>query len=110
MEGKIAMKSSEGEWQLTKIPGVTFKVLRAGAEKGAGTFLIRMSATCAYPAHVHPGGEEVWVVEGSMRVGGDRMSAGDYLYTPPGGAHDAESEEGCTFLVSLPEPVRVIER
>jgi len=106
MRGKIVVTAAGGEWQDARIPGVAFKVLRAGADKGAGTFLIRMEPGAEYPAHVHPGGEEVWVVEGRMRVGGDDLAAGDYLFTPPGGSHDAGTAEGCLFLVVLPEPIR----
>lgn len=108
MNGKIVVGSAEGGWHDTKLPGVSYKILREGARRGAGTFLIRLEPGTSYPAHVHPGGEEVWVVEGAMRVGGDELVEGDYLYTPPGGAHAAESRDGCLFLVVLPEPIEIL--
>ena len=59
--------------------------------------------------HDHPGGEEVFVVEGDLRVGADRLTAGDYLYTPPSGKHAVASEGGCVLLVSTSQPVRIVE-
>ena len=32
------------------------------------------------------------------------LKPGDYLYTPPDGKHDAASDGGCVFLVTLPKP------
>lgn len=104
------MEGSEGEgggWEASRIPGVRYRTLRSTG-KNAGTFLIRMEPGTAYPAHAHPGGEEVFVVSGSVRVGSHRLAEGGYLYTPPGGAHDAASEEGCLFLVVLPEAIRFL--
>lgn len=110
MSQKIVIRSEGGDWVETKIPGVTFKPLKPAAVRGAGTFIIKMEPGTSYPAHVHPGGEEVFVIEGSMNVGGDRLSPGDYLFTPPGGAHAAATEKGCSFLVVLPEPIRILEQ
>ncbi len=52
------------------------------------------------------GGEELFVVSGSVRVGDEELEAGDYLYTPPGGVHDAEAHDAVLLLVSVPEPIR----
>jgi quercetin dioxygenase-like cupin family protein len=59
--------------------------------------------------HDHPGGEEVYVIEGSLRIGGQTLHAGDYLWTPPGGVHDAESADGCTLFLSAPDGIKVLE-
>lgn len=106
MSAKSLVKDADGSWEPSRIEGVLYKPLRAGAEKHAGTYLVRMSPGTRYPAHEHPEGEEVYVVSGSMRVGRDVLASGDYLYTPPGASHDADTQEGCTFLVVLPAPVR----
>ena len=107
MPDRIVVRPGEGGWKASRIPGVAYLSLRE-TEPNAGSFLVRMDPGTSYPAHLHPEGEEVLVVSGSMRVGADRLGAGDYLYTPPGGAHDASTEEGCTFLVILPAPVRFL--
>ena len=108
MKEKIVVRSGDAGFEPSKIPGVRFKALRA-TERNAGTYLVRMDPGTSYPPHLHPGGEEVWVVEGTLRVGGDNLAAGDYMYTPPGGAHDASTKEGCTFLVIVPAPVKFLD-
>ena len=52
--------------------------------------------------HTHPGGEETYVVSGRLRVGKQELTAGDYLWTPPGVSHDNEAHEEALFLVVLP--------
>jgi quercetin dioxygenase-like cupin family protein len=52
---------------------------------------LKFEPGATYPAHNHPGGEEVFVIEGDVKLGKDRLSAGDYLYTPPQGKHAVRS-------------------
>ena len=69
------------EWQPSRFPGVSRKVLRS----------------------------EVFVLEGDVRIGRHHMKAGDYLYTPPDAKHAAASDRGCVFLVTLPKPVVMLK-
>jgi quercetin dioxygenase-like cupin family protein len=71
---------------------------------------VRFEAGTRFPAHNHPAGEEIFVVEGDLQIGPEHMKAGDYLYTPPGVTHAASSQGGCVFLVNLSRPVEFIER
>ena len=77
--------------------------------RGGGSALLRFDPKSKFPAHDHPGGEEVYVIEGSLRVGSHTLQAGDYLWTPPGGIHDAESEHGCVIFLTAPEGIKVLE-
>jgi quercetin dioxygenase-like cupin family protein len=76
---------------------------------GGGSALLRFEPKSKFPAHDHPGGEEVYGVEGSQRIGQQTLRVGDYLWTPPGGVHDAESEQGCVIFLSAPEGIKVLE-
>src|SRR3979409_276851 len=100
------VRSDQIEWKLLTEPGVSgvsFKVLRFDKEtRRAPTILLKFAAGATYPAHNHPGGEEVFVLEGDLKLGQDHLYAGDYLYTPPNGKHAARSEKGCIVLVSVP--------
>ncbi|HKW56560.1 MAG TPA: cupin domain-containing protein [Candidatus Acidoferrum sp.] len=78
-------------------------------QRGGGSALLRFAPKSKFPRHDHPGGEEVYVLEGSLRVGDQMLRAGDYLWTPPGGIHDAESEEGCLLFLSAQEGIKVLE-
>ena len=73
------------------------------------TVLVRLDPGGRFPAHRHPAGEEVFVVEGQVRIGKDRLSQGDYLYAEPQSVHALSSEPGGTILVMLPKPVEIIE-
>jgi quercetin dioxygenase-like cupin family protein len=42
-------------------------------------------------------------VSGDITIGDRRVKAGDYLYTPPGAAHDADAHDDTVLLLSLPQ-------
>lgn len=64
------------------------------------TALIAMKPGSRVPSHAHGGGEELYLIEGRLRVSETWLGAGDFHYTPPGGTHaDMVTEEGCTALV-----------
>ena len=105
----IRVNSSDRKWaSLPYGKGVTLSPLLPN-ERGGGSALLRFEPRSKFPAHDHPGGEEVYVVEGSLRIGDQALQAGDYLWTPPGGIHDAESEEGCVLFLSAPGGIKVLE-
>jgi quercetin dioxygenase-like cupin family protein len=88
--------------------GISVKVLRFDeAAKRPPTFLLKFEAGASYPNHRHPAGEEVFVLEGEVRFGGDQLYAGDYLYAPPGSTHSAYSKTGCVMMFVVPEEVEV---
>ena len=105
----IRVNSSDCKWAaLPYGKGVSLSPLLPNA-RGGGSALLRFERGSKFPVHDHPGGEEVYVVEGSLRIGTETLRAGDYLWTPPGGIHDAESEEGCVLFLSAPEGIRVLD-
>ena len=108
------VRSDQIEWKPLAEPGVSgvfVKVLRFDREtRRAPTILLKFEAGATYPAHDHPGGEEIFVIEGDLKLGKDHLYAGDYLYTPPNGKHAVRSETGCVVLVSVPEEVVILKR
>jgi quercetin dioxygenase-like cupin family protein len=101
--------SAAAEWRPSKVAGVSVKVLRHDKESGESAALVRLEPGAAFPAHDHPAGEEVFVLEGDVRIGRHHLKTGDYLYTPPDGKHAAASDGGCVFLVTLPKPVVILK-
>lgn len=90
--------------------GILVKSLRYDAESGRSkTILLRFEAQASYPYHIHPAGEEIFVLEGCCSIAGAVLNRGDYLYTPPNSKHGVYSREGCTLLLSIPEEVQIIE-
>lgn len=76
---------------------------------GAGTGLLRFAPGAWSPSHLHPGGEDLYVLSGRVRVGDRQLEAGDFLHTPAGGVHDASSDDGALMLITVPEPIRFLE-
>ena len=106
------VRSEEVGWRPLDEPGVTgvsVKVLRFDAAAGrAPTILLRFDPGARYPAHSHPGGEGIFVLQGDIRLGKDRLAAGDYLYTAPHNVHAVHSEGGCVILVNVPQEVEIL--
>jgi quercetin dioxygenase-like cupin family protein len=108
------VRSGQVEWRPLDEPGVSgvdVKVLRRDDATGrAPTILLRFAPGATYPAHNHPGGEEIFVLEGEIRLGQDHLRAGDYLYTAPNNKHGVSSETGCVLLLVAPEEVEILAR
>jgi anti-sigma factor ChrR (cupin superfamily) len=102
------VRAAEQSWKTSPLPGVSLALLRD--DGGERTLLLRMESGAAYPRHRHPAGEELFVVEGSVTIGGRTLLAGDYLYTAPGAAHDVVSGRGCLLLIRVPQPIEIVER
>jgi len=107
------VRSREIEWKPLAEPGVSgvfVKVLQFDDEtQRAPTILLKFEAGATYPAHNHPGGEEIFVLEGDIKLGKDHLYAGDYLYTAPNNIHAVRSVNGCVVLVKTPQEVEIIK-
>lgn len=89
-------------WQPTETAGLDFSVLRPQPDGGATIFLRFGKGVFGAP-HTHPGGEELFVVEGDITIDGRRLKTGDYLYTPPDATHDALAHEETVLFMNLPK-------
>jgi quercetin dioxygenase-like cupin family protein len=111
----IHVKSCKIEWrplieENVKTSGIYLKVLRYDEpSKRAPVILLKFEPGATYPAHNHPAGEEIFVLEGEVQFGNKNLSAGDYLYTPPNGKHAVWSKKGCLMLLVIPEEVEILK-
>jgi len=107
------VRSHQIEWKPLAEPGVSgisVKVLQFDKEaRRAPTILLKFEAGATYPAHNHPGGEEIFVIEGDIKLGVDHLYAGDYLYTAPNNIHAVRSVNGCVVLVKTPQEVEIVK-
>jgi quercetin dioxygenase-like cupin family protein len=107
------LRSGKCDWKPLDEPdvsGIAVKVLRFdNVNQRAPTILLKFDSGASYPAHDHPGGEEVFVLEGEVTFGKHHLEAGDYLYTPPGEKHAVWSRNGCVILLSIPEEVIILK-
>jgi quercetin dioxygenase-like cupin family protein len=106
------VRSQQLEWRPLPEPGVTgvyIKELLFDHEtQRAPTILLKFEAGATYSAHNHPGGEEIFVLEGDLELGKDHLYAGDYLYTAPNGKHAVWSQGGCVALLKVPQQVEIL--
>lgn len=107
-------KSRQLEWQPlleagVNTKGIYVKTLRYDEPNTRPvTFLLKFNPGAQYPYHNHPAGEEILVVEGSCQIEGETLSAGDYLYTPPGYRHAVRTETGCVLFLIVPREVEIV--
>jgi hypothetical protein len=115
---RVVIDTDQLPWLASPQAGVERRMLdRLGGEKARATSLVRYAPASAYPAHQHPGGEEILVLSGTFVDGGVPHPAGSYLRNPPGSAHQPASPEGAVIFVKLwqmdpseCEPVRIDSR
>jgi quercetin dioxygenase-like cupin family protein len=107
------VRTNEVEWKPLAeegVHGVFVKPLLFDETAGrAPTILLKFEAGATYPLHQHPAGEEIFVIQGDIKLGKDELSAGDYLYTAPGNMHRVSTRNGCVVLLKAPEEVVRIE-
>lgn len=99
---KEIVRLAEAEWVPSPQSGVTRLMLdRMGGEIARATSLVRFEPGSHFPFHVHGGGEEILVIEGSLADEHGVYPAGTYLRDPVGTSHAPYTKEGCTLFVKL---------
>jgi anti-sigma factor ChrR (cupin superfamily) len=71
------------------------------AESGQVTSVVRYEPHSKFPAHDHPEGEEILVLEGVFSDEHGDWPAGTFLLNPEGFRHAPFSERGCVLFVKL---------
>jgi quercetin dioxygenase-like cupin family protein len=89
--------------------GAERALLRLGKEEGR-TSIVRLKAGSRGPRHTHAAGEDVLVLSGKVRLSGETLAAGDYMYTEPGEEHYLEALEDSVIYASTPRPVTITEK
>jgi anti-sigma factor ChrR (cupin superfamily) len=70
-------------------------------ESGQVTSIVEYQPGATFPAHDHPEGEEILVLDGVFSDEHGDWPAGTYLLNPEGFRHAPFSKEGCTLFVKL---------
>lgn len=98
----IVVDVSALAWHASPNPAVWRKSLyREGGEYGPVTSVVRYDAASRFASHVHPGGEEILVLDGVFSDERGDYPTGVYLLNPEGSAHAPFSREGCLLFVRL---------
>lgn len=98
----VILAPHQHHWVASPQDGVERIMLdRVGAEQARATSIVRYAPRSFFPAHQHPGGEEILVLDGTFSEGGKDFPAGWYLRNPPGSSHQPSSGEGAVIFVKL---------
>lgn len=99
---RAAVHAATMPWVQSPTPGVERRMLfRIGEEKARATSIVRYAQKSRFPAHDHPGGEEILVLDGVFQDESGDYPKGSYIRNPPGSAHRPGSDEGCVIFVKL---------
>lgn len=100
---RVAVNSDELPWSESPGGEVQRKRLhRVGPlESGQVTSIVRYLPDSEFPAHEHPEGEEILVLDGVFSDEHGDWPAGSYLLNPEGFEHQPFSKEGCLLFVKL---------
>jgi anti-sigma factor ChrR (cupin superfamily) len=90
------------DWLPSPLAGVDRHPLdRIGGEVARATSVVRYAPGSFFERHVHGGGEEFLVLEGTFSDEHGDCPAGFYVRNPPGSSHVPFSRDGCTIFVKL---------
>ena len=92
----LAIDTNCGDWQPSKVNGVEAMPLHQHGDEQVA--LIRFEPDTTYPSHVHPGGEEVFVLDGGIRDADGEYPAGSWIRYPDGSEHEVVSSSAGALL------------
>ena len=100
---RVVVDSRRLPWTVSPSAGVWRKRLHlvGPTESGQVTSLVRFRENSQFPAHDHPEGEEILVLEGVFSDEYGDWHAGSYLLNPEGFRHAPYSRNGCLLFVKL---------
>lgn len=97
--GHRVVDSSHAAWQPSEPPGREVLTLYDEPGHPESMRLVRLAPGTRVTEHDHPGGEEVYVISGSLADAEGTYEQGTWLRFPDGSRHQPFSDEGCTLYV-----------
>ena len=99
---RVVVHGEAIDWEPSPMPGVERRRLdRVVAEHERVTTIVRYAPGSRFSAHVHGGGEEFIVLDGTFQDDYGDWPAGSYIRNPPQSRHTPGSAPGCTIFVKL---------
>jgi hypothetical protein len=90
---------TEPDWE-EAAPGLSYKVLAADAQRDRVSLLVRLAPGAEYPPHNHGGVEELYLLDGELRIDDKTLYPGDYNRAEAGSVDQRVwSETGCTCVL-----------
>jgi anti-sigma factor ChrR (cupin superfamily) len=98
--GRYTLPAGDGDWFDTGVAGIRARILSVDRERDIATMLFRAEPGAVYPSHRHHGGEECYVIRGSIVIDGRTLHAGDFHHADGDSDHgDITTVEGAEVLI-----------
>lgn len=95
----VRIRTAQSAWRPGLVDGLSVMPLHSHGV--SHTALVRWAPGTVFQPHSHPGGEEIFVMDGVFEDEQGRYPAGTWLRNPPWSRHHPFSREGCTLLVKV---------
>jgi anti-sigma factor ChrR (cupin superfamily) len=95
----VRVEVSDAAFEPYVAEGIERAVLYAEPEHPEQMHVLRLSAGVTTPRVEMPGGEELFVLEGSCHDGDRELVQGSWVRYPPGSTHRLHTERGCRLYV-----------
>jgi anti-sigma factor ChrR (cupin superfamily) len=92
---QVNVDTNAGEYVETGVPGLTLLEVHKDEREQVGFF--RFAPGTKIPLHKHIGGEEFFVIEGSLSDANGTYTSGTWVRQEHGSSHEVISEEGCVL-------------
>jgi len=97
---RYTLAADDADWFDTGYAGIRGRVLSVDKDRDIATLLLRAEPGAVYPSHRHHGGEECYVVRGSVVIDGRTLRAGDFHHADGGSDHgEIMTIEGAEVLI-----------
>jgi len=97
---RLVIDTSKKALEASTLPGVgRIPLERENPESGIITSVVRYEAGAAFSVHIHPRGEEIFVLDGEFADEFGSYPAGTYIRNPSGSRHSPFSSIGCTLFI-----------
>ncbi|MBB6340536.1 anti-sigma factor ChrR (cupin superfamily) [Pseudomonas fluvialis] len=98
-DGQLCLDTANALWQPGLVEGL--RVLPLHEHDGVSTALVNWAPGTHFAAHTHPGGEEIFVIEGELRDEAGVYPAGSWLRNPRWSRHAPWSDKGALIYVKV---------
>lgn len=97
---RVTTHINHAKWVATRSKGVELlRFEHINEVKDVATSLMRFAPGSYCPTHVHGGGEEYLVLEGTFQDEAGDYPTGSYVRQPPGSRHTPRTDEGCLLFM-----------
>jgi anti-sigma factor ChrR (cupin superfamily) len=96
---QVTIDTNKAEWQPHAIDGVELLPLYQSEDYPENMRLVRISPGVRFPHHTHVGGEEVFLIDGTIEDERGQFGKGAWVRFPDGSTHEPFTKTGETLYV-----------